>query len=107
MKERTQGGIYHIVQKENCPARDLIEYTGRYFNIEGLKTTFSEVKEGPIERIFNLYNEAYLPYLEDKRIFLSQNTRHMRDCVPDDRFTYERFKLCMDYAVKTDWGKRV
>lgn len=107
LEDQTQAGIFHIVQKENCPALDLIEYTRRYFNIEGLKSAFSEVKEGPIERIFNLYNEAYLPYLEDKRKFSSKNTSHLQEYMPDDRFTYKRFKLCMDYALKTDWGKRV
>ena len=107
MEDQRQGGIFHIVQKENCPARDLIEYTGRYFNIEGLKATGFEVAEGPIERMFNLYNEAYLPYLEDKRRFSSENTRHLRESVPDDRFTYDRFKLCMDYAVEVEWGKLI
>lgn len=105
MEGRHQGGIFHIVQKENCPAESLIEYTKRYFNIEGLETANSESTEGPVERIFNLYNEAYLPYLEDQRIFSSENTRHLRENAPDDRFTYERFKLCVDYAVKTGWGK--
>ena len=105
MEERIQGRIFHIVQRENCPASDLIEYTGRYFNIEGLETTFDDITEGSIERMFNLYNEAYLPYLKDKRVFLSENTSHLRKYAPDDRFTYERFKICVDYAVKTGWGQ--
>ena len=105
IEDRCREGIFHIVQKENCPTRVLIEYTMRYFNVEGLETTSVKNTEGPIERIFNLYNEAYLPYLEDKRVFSSKNTRHLRGYVPDDRFTYDRFKLCVDYAMKTGWGK--
>jgi hypothetical protein len=105
MERANQGGIFHIVQEENCPVEDLIEYTRRYFLIEGLTTTLDGNPDGPIERIFNLYNEPYLPYLQDNRVFSSENTRHLRVQKPDDRFTYERFKICMDYAIKTDWGK--
>lgn len=105
MEDRSSGGVFHIVQRESCPVRDLIDYTKRYFNLEGLETTSGGNPDGPIERMFNLYNEAYLPYLEDKRVFSSENTQNLREFVPDDRFTYERFKICMDYAVKTDWGK--
>ena len=105
LEGRTQGGIFHIVQKEHCLSRDLIEYAGRYFNIEGLTTASGEIKGGTLERLFNLYNEAYLPYLEDTRVFSSDNTGHLREFVPDDRFTYERFKLCLDYALETGWGE--
>jgi hypothetical protein len=105
MEHRNQGEIFHIVQEANCPVKDLIQYTRKYFLIEGLNTTLDENPEGPIERIFNLYNELYLPYLQDNRIFSLENTRHLRDQKLDDRFTYERFKICMDYAIETDWGK--
>jgi hypothetical protein len=105
MERANQGGIFHIVQEENCPVKNLIEYTSRYFLIKGLNTTLDGNPDGPIERIFNLYNEPYLPYLQDNRVFSSENTRHLRDKELDDRFTYERFKICMDYAIKTDWGK--
>ena len=105
MEAGNQGGIFHITQEENCSVSDLIEYTRKYFLIEGLNITLDENPEGPIERIFNLYNEPYLPYLQDDRVFSSENTRHLRDQNIDDRFTYTRFKVCMDYAIKTDWGK--
>ena len=105
MEYRPEGGIFHIVQEKNCPVQDLVEYTREYFLIEGLDITYKENTEGPMERIFNLYNEAYLPYLQDKRVFSSENIRHLRDREFDDRFTYERFKICMDYAIKKDWGK--
>ncbi|MBN1832273.1 MAG: SDR family oxidoreductase [Deltaproteobacteria bacterium] len=100
-----QGGIFHITQEKNCPLKDLIEYTRKYFHIEGLNITLDGSPEGPIERIFNLYNEPYLPYLQDSRVFSSENTMQLRDEKLDDRFTYERFKICMDYAIKADWGK--
>jgi nucleoside-diphosphate-sugar epimerase len=107
MEYRPEGGIFHIVQEKNCPVQDLVEYTREYFLIEGLDITYRENTEGPMERIFNLYNEAYLPYLQDKRVFSSENIRHLRDREFDDRFTYERFKICMDYAIKKDWGKNL
>lgn len=105
MEDRPKGGIFHIVQEQNCPVKDLIEYTREYFLIEGLNITLDGKPEGPIERIFNLYNEPYLPYIQDKRVFSSNNTRHLRNHGFDDCFTYERFKICMDFAIKTDWGK--
>ena len=105
MEDKDGGGIFHIVQEKNCPVQDLVEYTSKYFLIEGLNTTLDGNPDGPIERIFNLYNEPYLSYLQDDRVFSSENTRHLRDQNIDDRFTYARFKICMDYAIKTDWGK--
>ncbi|MDB9823099.1 SDR family oxidoreductase [Deltaproteobacteria bacterium] len=108
MENCTEGGIFHIVQEKNSSIKSLIEFTKEYFFLKGLDVTHNEKTEGPIERIFNLYNEPYLPYFLDDRTFSYDNTRPLKKKNRfDDCFTYERFKICMDYAIKTDWGKKL
>jgi nucleoside-diphosphate-sugar epimerase len=113
MGKNCEGGIYHIVNSSPGDLEELIQFTSKYFNIEGLKVVSlndreSRPKNG-LEQLFESYIKMYLPYIADKRVFTTKKTEPLleKDNVVCPKMTYEIFKKCMDFAIGSHWGKEV
>ncbi|HQO09546.1 MAG TPA: SDR family oxidoreductase [Clostridiales bacterium] len=109
IQERDREGIYHLVSGSPGNIEELICYTSKYFNIEGLSVTFGEQisDRTGLEDLFESYIRMYLPYIADKRKFLTFRAdpilRGRNIICP--RMSYEIFERCIDYAIKCGWGK--
>ena len=108
-----EGGVFHIVNQRTKTIDELVSYTARYFNLEGLQAVHAEAFDGRsrsgLEILFDTYVEAYKPYMADVRTFNDHTTRSLLEkkdirC-PD--LDYEIFSKCMRYAIDTGWGARL
>lgn len=105
-----EGGVFHIVNQRTKTIDELVAYTMRYFNLEGLQAVHAEAfdrkSRNGLEILFDTYVEAYKPYMADVRTFNDHNTRSIlekKDIQCPD-LDYEIFSKCMQYAVETGWG---
>jgi hypothetical protein len=108
--------VYHLVNPLPVPLETLLRFVERYLDIGGLQIVGRDPgapggapspPQTALERLFSRYIDVYQPYLEDRRLFSSTRAQAILEplnvrCPP---FTYERFRVCMDYAVKTGWGR--
>jgi nucleoside-diphosphate-sugar epimerase len=110
MDTSLEGGVFHIVNRRPKTIDELVAYTTRYFNLEGLQAVheeaFLEKSRNGLEILFDNYVEAYKPYMADVRIFNNDKTQSILEkkgiqC-PD--LDYEVFSKCMEYAIETGWG---
>jgi nucleoside-diphosphate-sugar epimerase len=110
MDTSLEGGVFHIVNQRPKTIDELVAYTTRYFNLEGLQAVheeaFLEKSRNGLEILFDNYVEAYKPYMADVRIFNNDKTQSILEkkgiqC-PD--LDYEVFSKCMEYAIETGWG---
>lgn len=102
-------GIFHITSESPSNLQQLAKFTQRYLEVEGVVLGPDEVQNPtPIEKLFYSYIHMYLPYMEDLRKFDRTHTQHPAfdsiHCPPMD---YPIFKRCMDYAIRTEWGKKI
>jgi len=110
MEESLDGGIFHIVNDRLTKLDDLVDYTQRHFNIEGIRTVEKEeldaTPRNALEALVRTYIEIYEPYMRDTRVFGIERSgpilKKRKILCPD--FDYEMFKRCMSYAVEVDWG---
>jgi nucleoside-diphosphate-sugar epimerase len=110
MDTSLDGGVFHIVNQRPKTIDELIAYTTRYFNLEGLQAVhtdaFHEKTRNGLEILFDTYVDAYKPYMADTRIFNNDKTQSILEkkgiTCPD--LDYELFAKCMHYAVETGWG---
>ncbi|MFO7810331.1 MAG: SDR family oxidoreductase [Candidatus Delongbacteria bacterium] len=103
--------IYHIAGDNPCGLRELLEFTGRYFGIEGLEAVYDQntsEKRTPLEELFNSYIKMYLPYISDERNFEVSNSKEIlsRSGLTCPEFDYQAFKKAVDYAVRNEWRNR-
>jgi thioester reductase-like protein len=105
-----EGSVFHIVNERSKTIGELVDYTARYFNLEGLEAVRTEdlgkQSRSGLEILFDVYVDAYKPYMRDNRIFSNDKTRSILEkknieC-PD--LDYELFSKCMQYAIETGWG---
>jgi nucleoside-diphosphate-sugar epimerase len=111
--EAADGGIFHIVNGRRTKIEDIIGFAQALFRIRGISACPAEEMEGTprnaLEAAFETYLEAYRPYMRDRRLFGSDRAGSILDkkgirC-PD--LTYDVFKKCLDYAVRSGWGARL
>jgi nucleoside-diphosphate-sugar epimerase len=110
MDTSLEGGVFHIVNQRPKTIDELVAYTTRYFNLEGLQAVhteaFHEKSRNSLEILFDTYVEAYKPYMADARIFNNDKTQSILEkkniTCPD--LNYEIFAKCMEYAIATGWG---
>jgi nucleoside-diphosphate-sugar epimerase len=110
MDTSPEGGVFHIVNQRPKTIDELVAYTTRYFNLEGLQAVhteaFHEKSRNSLEILFDTYVEAYKPYMADARIFNNDKTQSILEkkniTCPD--LDYEIFAKCMEYAIATGWG---
>jgi nucleoside-diphosphate-sugar epimerase len=113
METCLEGSVFHIVNQRPKTIDELVAYTARYFNLEGLEAVhteaFREESRGGLEILFDTYVEAYKPYMTDARIFDNGKARAILEkkgiTCPD--LDYELFSKCMQYAVETGWGTKL
>lgn len=106
------GGLFHVVNHKLITIRELVEYTKRFFNVEGIEVvlpgTLDASPRNSLEILFDNYVEAYRPYMMDTRIFENGKTRevlaHKNIKCPD--FDFDQFTRCMSYAVESEWGTK-
>ncbi len=110
MDTSLEGGVFHIVNQRPKTIGELVAYTTRYFNLEGLQAVHEEAflkkSRNGLEILFDTYVDAYKPYMADARIFNNDKTQSILEkkgiqC-PD--LDYEVFSKCMEYAIETGWG---
>jgi nucleoside-diphosphate-sugar epimerase len=107
-----EGDLFHIVNHRLTAIRELADYTGRLFNVEGIETvppgSLDASPRNSLEILFDNYIEAYRPYMMDARIFENEKAgailaRKNMEC-PD--FDFGMFTRCMNYAVESAWGQK-
>lgn len=105
------GGIHHIVNGDPGDLGELIIYTSKYFRIEGLRVVNGDSEgagnKNGLEELFENYIKMYLPYIADKRVFLTDKTSYLLSDknIVCPKMNYEIFKKCIDYAVISEWGR--
>ena len=113
MEDGRDGGVYHIVNPRPTRIEAIVDYTERFFHLDGIEVcgaeSFVDRPKNALEIIYDSYLEAYRPYMHDLRTFEVKNAaaalERRRLVCPE--FTYEVFARCMEYAVETDWGTRL
>jgi nucleoside-diphosphate-sugar epimerase len=105
------GGIYHLVNRDQVELEDVLTFTSEYFNVEGLRVYQENGEDSErtgMEELFESYIKMYLPYIGDKRIFLTERADEIlkNQKISCPKMTYEIFKKCIDYAELTAWGKK-
>lgn len=108
MEKGEKNIIYHIAGDKPCALSELIDFTGRYFGIDGLEAVYGQVPSStlsPLEELFNTYIKMYLPYISDERDFDLSNSKEILSSngLSCPEFNYQSFENAVDYAVKTGW----
>ena len=87
------------------------EYYGQLMKVKGVEIIYGKppanADRNPAEELFDRFIEPYRPYLSDNRVFDRTNTLRATDGLNPPPFTYEIFKICMEYAIKVNWGASV
>ncbi|MFC2013998.1 SDR family oxidoreductase [Chloroflexota bacterium] len=113
MENSLEGDIFHIVSGKPSTLEELIGFTERFFNIEGLRVVsdqeFANQPETALETLGYSFIGVYRPLLSDTRKFENRKSAIVSEiynitCPPLD---FDIFSKCIDYAIKTDWGKRL
>jgi nucleoside-diphosphate-sugar epimerase len=103
------GGVFHIVNHRVKKVEEIIEYTQRLFCLTGIRIASAEdfVREpkNPLEILLENSLQAYLPYIEDMRIFEQKRTEGILQkqglSCPD--LDWESFCRCMKFALDKGW----
>jgi len=107
------GGLFHVVSPKITPVRELVDYTYRFFNVEGIETvhpgTSDMTKRNSLEMLFNHYIESYRPYMMDTRIFDDRKAREVlaKKHIECPEFDFRMFTTCMNFAVRSGWGQKL
>ncbi|MFO7867529.1 MAG: SDR family oxidoreductase [Candidatus Aminicenantes bacterium] len=103
-------GIFHIVNSRLTQIKDIITFACRQFKLEGIRPCSPEdLKNNPrnsLERLYERYLEAYIPYMRDTRIFSAEKTAPLleREGIACPEFSEILFRRCMAYADKQGWS---
>ena len=67
------------------------------------------VQDGPLQTLINSYMDVYYPYFCDRRRFNTSRAGEILDPlgIKCPHLSPAVFKLCMDYAIHTDWGQAI
>lgn len=103
-------GIFHIVNSRLTKIKDIITFACRQFNLEGIRACRPEEYKknfrNSLERLYERYLEAYLPYMRDTRIFSAENTAPLLESkgIACPEFSEIIFRRCMAYADAQGWS---
>jgi hypothetical protein len=88
--------------------KTVAKYYCRLMKVKGVEIIYGlapdSVERNPAEELFDRFIKPYRPYISDKRKFDRTNTDRLIKNLRPPEFTYEIFKICMEYAVKVNWG---
>ena len=113
MEARPGGGISHIVHPSGTPLEDLVVFARKFLELRGIKAViardFAVRERNPLESLMDRYLDIYRPYMVDTRVFSQEKTEPIlrSDGIVCPDLDYERFARCMQYAVDTDWGRKL
>jgi nucleoside-diphosphate-sugar epimerase len=101
------GGIYHLTNNFPTTMKIVAKYYEQLMKVKGVEIIYGEqpdILRNPAEELFDRFIEPYRPYLSDKRVFDRTNASLATEGLNPPEFTYEIFKICMEYAIEVDWG---
>jgi nucleoside-diphosphate-sugar epimerase len=113
MEDCLEGDIFQIVNGRPKRLGELIDYTKEFFSVNGIRTAgeeeFRRIPKTALEALFGGYIAAYMPYINDSRIFLKEKAEAIlrRNYITCPDFDFQAFSRCMRYAVSVDWGKKL
>lgn len=113
MENCLEGGIFHLINRNPSKIEDLLIFNGKFMNIQGIKAVpendFVNKPENAMERLAYSYNEMYLPYFLDDRIFDGRSAEEIleRNNIVCPYHDYEIFSRCARYAIEVNWGKNL
>jgi nucleoside-diphosphate-sugar epimerase len=106
-----QGGIFHLTNNSPTSMKIIAKYYEKLMKVRGVEIIYGKPPENllrnPAEELFDRFIEPYRPYLSDNRVFDRTNTDRETDNLNPPEFTYEIFKICVEYAIKVNWGTSV
>jgi nucleoside-diphosphate-sugar epimerase len=104
----SQRGIFNLTTNNPTPFETLANYTRRFMKVRGVEIVYGKSGKNslrnPAEELFDRFIEPYRPYLSDNRVFDRTNCDLATDNMHPPEFTWEIFKICMDYAIGVKWG---
>jgi len=113
MEDCLEGDIFQIVNGRPKRLGELIDYTKEFFSVNGIRMAsqeeFRRIPKTALEELFGGYIAAYMPYINDSRIFLKEKAEAIlrRNYITCPDFDFQAFSRCMGYAVSVDWGKKL
>lgn len=108
--EQPGNGIYHIVSSKPTQIEDIITYASAQFKLEGIRACtaeeFSSEPRNMLEKLYERYLDAYLPYMQDSRTFLTEKTAPILEKrrIACPLFNESIFRRCMSYAESQGWS---
>jgi nucleoside-diphosphate-sugar epimerase len=108
--EHSANGIHHIVSPKPTQIKDIIRYASAQFKLEGIRACtaekFTSEPQNMLEKLYERYLDAYLPYMQDSRIFLMEKTAPILDKrgIACPLFNETIFRRCMNYAESQGWS---
>ena len=103
-----EGGIFHLTNSSQTTMKTVAKYYSQLMKVRGVEIIYGLHPENalrnPAEELFDRFIEPYRPYLSDQRKFDRTNTDRLTKDLKPPEFTYEIFKICMEYAIKVNWG---
>jgi nucleoside-diphosphate-sugar epimerase len=103
-----EGGVFHLTNSSRTTMKTVAKYYGQLMKVRGVEIIYGTPPENtlrnPAEELFDRFIEPYRPYLSDQRKFDRTNTDRLTKDLKPPEFTYEIFKICMEYAIKVNWG---
>jgi nucleoside-diphosphate-sugar epimerase len=107
----SENGIYHLTNSFPTTMKIVAQYYGQLMKVKGLEiicgNTPKNIERNPAEELFDRFIVPYRPYLSDNRVFDRTNTIKSTDGINPPPFTYEIFKICMEYAIGVNWGASI
>jgi nucleoside-diphosphate-sugar epimerase len=103
-----EGGIFHLTNSTPTTMKTVAKYYCQLMKVRGVEIIYGlppeDLLRNPAEELFDRFIEPYRPYLSDRRKFDRTNTDRLTKNLRPPEFTYEIFKICMEYAIKVNWG---
>jgi hypothetical protein len=92
--------------------KEIVRFAERFFKLKGLEVCNGypgDDVRNPLEILFDVYNKAYEPYIQDDRLFENERTANIlrRKDIECPDFSFDVFFRCMTYAIETDWGAKL
>jgi nucleoside-diphosphate-sugar epimerase len=111
IENSSQSGIYHLTNSFPTTMKLVAQYYGQLMKVKGVEIIYGSspgnTERNPAEELFDRFIEPYRPYLSDNRVFDRTNTIKITDGLNPPPFTYEVFKICMEYAIEVNWGASI
>jgi nucleoside-diphosphate-sugar epimerase len=107
----SSNGIYHLTNPFHTTMKVIAKYYEQLMKVNGVEIIYGPMPDdlirNPAEELFDRFIEPYRPYLSDNRVFDRTNTILATENLNPPEFTYDIFKICMEYAIKVNWGTSI